>query len=168
MARLTATVCVLVMAVAASAKAQDEPPTESRAPDLTLPPQLSEQPLEAPAAAGETPEIPAAIGQTPEIPPASDSSPGSTRLEAAPEDREDMLEAVVTGGQTDFRLPDLGTSLREEEEIDPNDRIDVTFLYLYDPDNQDPAEEVFPTIEDLRRVGFLRVFEMRFGRRSRE
>jgi hypothetical protein len=95
-------------------------------------------------------------------------APGAPRLEPADEDREDMLEAVVKGGQTDFRLPDLGTSFREEEQEDPNDRIDMKFLYLYDPDNQDPAEAIFPTIEDLRRVGFLHIFEMRFGHRSRE
>jgi hypothetical protein len=100
---------------------------------------------------------------------AAGNSPGETRLEPAEEEREDVLEAVVTGGQTDFRLPDLGTSFRNaEEERDPNQRMEVTFLYLYDPENIDPAEEVFPTIEDLRRVGFLRVFELRFGRRSRE
>jgi hypothetical protein len=143
---LIAAACLLGLALAGAARAQDDAAQtqadavgegETQEPDLTLPPRL-------------------------------EASPANARLEPAPEEREDMLEAVVTGGQTDFRLPDLGTSLREEEEVDPNDRIDVTFLYLYDPDNIDPAEEVFPTIEDLRRVGFLRVFELRFGRRSRE
>jgi hypothetical protein len=146
MARLIATACLLGLALAGAARAQDD----------------AAQTQPEAVAAGDTPQPDLTL------PPRVEPSPADARLEPAPQEREDMLEAVVTGGQTDFRLPDLGTSFREEEEVDPNDRIDVTFLYLYDPDNIDPAEEVFPTIEDLRRVGFLRVFELRFGRRSRE
>ncbi|MGD8339520.1 MAG: hypothetical protein PVH89_01990 [Gammaproteobacteria bacterium] len=108
--------------------------------DLTIPPQISDAP-----------------------------APGDASLEPAPEEREDMLEAVVTGGQTDFRLPDLGTSLRDdEEERDPNQRFDVTFLNLYDPDNIDPAEEAFPSLEEKLGVGMLRIFEVRFRGRERD
>lgn len=107
--------------------------------DLTLPPQIS----------GEI-------------------SPGDAQLEPPPEDREDVLEAVVTGGQTDFRLPDLGTSLRSDDDRrDPNQRFDTTFLYLYDPDNMDPAEEAFPSLEEQLGVGMLRIFEVRFRGRDR-
>ncbi|HUF72180.1 MAG TPA: hypothetical protein VMR74_04700 [Gammaproteobacteria bacterium] len=157
MARLIATACLLGVAVSGTARAQDD---EARTEALT---EAQAQALtEETEARDETSEPDLTV------PPRVESSPADARLEPAPEEREDMLEAVVAGGQTDFRLPDLGTSFREEEEPDPNDRIDVTFLYLYDPDNVDPAEAVFPTIEDLRRVGFLRVIELRFGRRSRD
>jgi len=113
---------------------------EPPATDLTRPPQVSDEP-----------------------------APGDARLEPPPEEREDMLEAVVTGGQTDFRLPDLGTSLRDDEEKrDPNQRFDATFLNLYDPDNIDPAEEAFPSLEEKLGLGVLRIFEVRFRGRERE
>lgn len=103
------------------------------------------------------------------LPPRIDTeaAPGEARLEPPPEEREDMLEAVVTGGQRDFRLPDLGTSFRQDdEEYDPTERIDVTFLYLFDPENQDPAEEAFPSLEERLGVGMLRIFRIDFGRRD--
>jgi hypothetical protein len=113
---------------------------ETQATDLTRPPQIASEP-----------------------------APGDAQLEPPPEEREDMLEAVVTGGQTDFRLPDLGTSLRDDdEERDPNQRFDVTFLNLYDPDNIDPAEEAFPSLEEKLGVGMLRIFEVRFRGREGE
>ncbi len=107
------------------------------------------------------------LTQPPQI--AAEPAPGDAQLEPPPEEREDMLEAVVTGGQTDFRLPDLGTSLRDDdEERDPNQRFDVTFLNLYDPDNIDPAEEAFPSLEEKLGVGMLRIFEVRFRGREGE
>lgn len=100
------------------------------------------------------------------IPPRIDpaAAPGDARLEPAPDEREDMLEAVVTGGQTDFRLPDLGTSFREDdEEYDPTERIDVQFLYLFDPENEDPAEEAFPSLEERLGVGMIKLFRITIG-----
>lgn len=101
------------------------------------------------------------------LPPRIDSVPGDPHLEPPPQDREDMLEAVVTGGQEDWRLPDLGTSFRSEAEKKPsNQRIEVSFLRLYDPEHQDPTEALFPGIEEERRVGFLKIIEVRFGHRD--
>ena len=109
------------------------------------------------------------------LPPTIDvnAEPSPTHLEPAPEEREDTLEVIVTGGRTEFRLPDLGTSFREEAEArDSDERIEVTFLNLFDPENQDPAEEIFPSLEDQIQerfgVGFLRIFKIDFGRRSDE
>lgn len=138
MARLIATSILLLIAHLASA--QEETPDTDETPerDLTLPPRIQ-------------------------------SSPADVRLEPQPEEREDLLEAVVTGGQTDFNLPDLGTSLRADaEEYDPNERIDVQFLYLFDPENQDPAEEIFPSLQERIGVGMLRIFEVRIGGRDAE
>lgn len=99
----------------------------------------------------------------------ADPSPGQARLEPPAEEREDMLEAVVTGGQTDFRLPDLGTSFRQrQEERETDQRIEVQFLNLYDPDNRDPAEEAFPSLEEKLGIGMLRVFRLEFGKRNRD
>jgi hypothetical protein len=106
------------------------------------------------------------------LPPRIDpttAAPGQTRLEPAPDEREDMLEAVVTGGQTDFRLPDLGTSFRaDDEEYDPTERIDVQFLYLFDPENQDPAEEAFPSLEERLGVGMIKLFRITIGNSDKD
>jgi len=105
------------------------------------------------------------------VPPTVGADPGDARLEPPPDDREGVLEAVVTGGQTDWRLPDLGTELRkkrEEEERNQDQRIEVQFLGLFDPENQDPTEALFPGIEDLHNVGFLEIFRLRFGGHPRE
>jgi hypothetical protein len=101
------------------------------------------------------------------LPPVIEAVPGETNFEPPPEDRDDVLEAVITGGQTPWRLPDLGSSLRNrEEEIDETQRIHVRFIPLYDPEEEDPAIAIFPDIEDQRDVGFLRIFEIGIGRRS--
>jgi hypothetical protein len=103
------------------------------------------------------------------LPPEISSEPGEVSFEPPPADRENLVEAVVTSGQTDWRLPDLGSAMREEQDArDPNERIDVSFLYLYDPENEDPTEELFPDDSNPRTVGFIRVFELRFGTRSEE
>ena len=140
MARLITLIGLLALG-ATQAAAQDDAATQAEAPatDLTQPPQYS------------------------------GAAPGDANLEPPQEEREDMLEAVVTGGQTDFRLPDLGTSLRDDEdEWDPSQRYKVTFLNLWDPDNIDPAEEAFPSLEEKLGVGMLRIFELRFRGRDPE
>lgn len=102
------------------------------------------------------------------LPPRIESAPGEARLERPSEDRSEMLEAVVKGGRDDWRLPDLGTSLRREREEEKarTQRIEVSFLPLYDPEHQDPTAALFPGIEELRRVGFIRVIELHFGHRD--
>ena len=140
MARLTTLGGLLAGLAAAALFAQETAPEGET--DLTLPPQIGDEP-----------------------------APGDAVLEPAPDGRDDVLEAVVTGGQGDFNLPDLGSSFRDDdEERDPNQRIDVSFLNLYDPEpeNRDPAEEAFPTLEETPGKGMLRVVEFRFGNRDRD
>lgn len=133
MARLRVA-CAALSFLALPALAQDTP-DETADTDLTLPPRLE-----------------------------SEIQPGNAQLEPPDEEREDMLEAVVRRGQNEFRLPDLGTSFRDDEdERDPNARMEVRFLNLYDPDNIDPAEEAFPSLEEKLGVGMLRVFRIGFG-----
>ena len=73
MARLITLIGLLTLG-ATQAAAQDDAATQAEAPatDLTQPPQYS------------------------------GAAPGDANLEPPQEEREDMLEAVVTGGQTDF------------------------------------------------------------------
>jgi hypothetical protein len=102
------------------------------------------------------------------LPPVIGSEPDEAHLEPPPADRDDVLEAVVTGGQTDWRLPDLGSSLREErEEREPDQRIELGFVPLYDPEEQDPTVDFLtPEVDVMRGVGMIKLIELRFGRRS--
>jgi hypothetical protein len=102
------------------------------------------------------------------LPPMIASNPGETRFEAPPEEREDVLEAVVTGGQTDWRLPDLGSSIRAEQEArEPDQRIELGFVPLYDPaDPEATAEFLSPEAEVMRGVGMIRLIELRLGRQD--
>jgi hypothetical protein len=110
-----------------------------------------------------------ATDETLTLPPVIAETPGDVRLEAPPEDREDGLEVEVTAGQTDWRLPDLGTSLREEEdEREPDQRMEFEMLPYYDPEKQVETLEPVPVVDVLRDVGFLRIFEIDFGRRTPE
>jgi hypothetical protein len=105
------------------------------------------------------------------LPPTIESPPGEPRLEPPPEERDDVLEAVVTGGQNDWRLPDLGSSLRQQREAEAaaaDGRIEVGFLGLYDPDEDDGNEDFLsPDAEVMRGVGFLQIFRFRIGGRQR-
>jgi hypothetical protein len=109
---------------------------------------------------------PGAAGEDLTLPPVIAQSPGDAHLEPTPENREDTLEAVVTGGQTDWRLPDLGTSLREEEEPELDQRMDFRAAPLYDPEKQVEMLEPVPVVDVERNVGYLRLFQIDFGRRS--
>lgn len=102
------------------------------------------------------------------LPPVIASQPGQTRLEPPAEDREDVLEAVVTEGQSEWRLPDLGTSLREEEPaLAPDQRMSVRFIPLYDPEDEenDPLLDLAPEPDVMRNVRFIEFIELRFGKR---
>lgn len=102
------------------------------------------------------------------LPPVIAENPGNARLEPAHEEREDEIEVVVAGGQSDWRLPDLGTSLRREEEPELDQRMEFRVAPLYDPEKQVEMLEPVPVVDVLRDVGFLRIFEVGFGRRSRQ
>ena len=104
------------------------------------------------------------------LPPVIAEAPGDVRLEPAPEGREEEgIDVTVTGGQNDWRLPDLGTSLREEEEERELDqRMEFVLAPYYDPEKQVEMLEPVPVVDVMRDLGFLRIFEFGFGRRSRQ
>jgi hypothetical protein len=104
------------------------------------------------------------------LPPTATETPGAARLEPQPEERESALEVVIVSGRREeWRLPDLGTELRQrrEDEARANQRFAVELLPLHDPENQDPTEAMFDE-PDPRRVGWVSLFEVDFGRRNRD
>ncbi|MDX1561734.1 MAG: hypothetical protein R3305_02350 [Gammaproteobacteria bacterium] len=111
-------------------------------------------------------ESASAGGEDLTMPPSLPELPGDARLEPPPREREDVLEAVIVRGQDEFRIPDLGTTLRDEEDDDPNARIKVNWLPLYDPENQDPTLAIFEQDTELRRIGWIKLFDLRFGGRD--
>ena len=103
------------------------------------------------------------------LPPTITEAPGDVRLEPAPEDREgEGIDVLVTGGETDWRLPDLGTTLRREEERELDQRMEFVLAPYYDPEKQVEMLEPVPVVDVMRDLGFLRIFEVGFGRRSRQ
>jgi len=103
------------------------------------------------------------------LPPTIEQSPGDVRFEPAPrDDGEEGIDVEVTGGQTDWRLPDLGTTLREEEERELDQRMEFVLAPYYDPEKQVEMLEPVPVVDVMRDLGFLRIFEVGFGRRSRQ
>lgn len=103
------------------------------------------------------------------LPPRLETAPGEARLAAQPDERRDTLEEVVVLGEQRWRLPDLGSEWRAEhaEEEDSTPRIDAKFLPLYDPENDTPTYDPFDVRREIRQVGFIELFRVRFGERSR-
>lgn len=99
----------------------------------------------------------------------AERGPGQARLAPPEPTRTPLLEEVVVVGESEWRLPDLGSRWREaQEEEAPGGRIQVSFFPLYDPENADPNVDLFPRNREMRRVGFIEIFKIRFGRRSSE
>jgi hypothetical protein len=115
-------------------------------------------------------EVQAEVPEQPEeltLPPVIAEAPGEVHLEPPPDDREDMLYVEVTSGQSDWRVPDLGSSMRRyEEEIDPNQRIHMNLLPLSDPERQVETLEPVPVVDVLRDVGFIQIFRIDLGKKS--
>jgi len=102
------------------------------------------------------------------LPPRLEPGPGDARLEVPEPDKAPVLEEVVVVGRSQWRLPDLGSTWRETHEQERQQgRIEVSFMPLYDPENGDPNVDLFPRDREMRRVGFIEVFKVRFGGRSR-
>lgn len=93
--------------------------------------------------------------------------PNAARLAPLPEQRNDEPEEIVVIGQG-WRLPDLGSDWRaRQKEAASGDRFVVTALPLYDPAKPPMHSEAF-TSREQRRHGYIELFRLRFGRRSRE
>lgn len=104
------------------------------------------------------------------LPPRLDGEPFAARLAPQPQEREAALEEVVVVGENEWRLPDLGSSWRlrqaDDEELT---RIETSFLPLYDPEVEPEERNDFLSMSsELHRVGFIELFQIRFGGRSRD
>lgn len=129
-------VCAVVLSTAVHAQSDADP-----APDreLTLPPRL------------ET------------------SAPGTrSRInESTSAASLDDIEEVVVVREQPWRLPDLGSEWRanEADRADSSDRIEVKLLPLFDPETLPPERNLFLVNSEMRRVGYIEIFRLRFGRR---
>jgi hypothetical protein len=94
--------------------------------------------------------------------------PNAARLAPLPEQRsDDETEEIVVIGQG-WRLPDLGSEWRaRQKEAASGDRFVATALPLYDPASPPLHSEAF-TSREQRRHGYIEIFRLRFGRRSRD
>lgn len=119
---------------------------------------------DGPPAADTAPPGEAELARPPEIDARRETSgrPGGARL-AEPRVRDaSPREEVVVVGEQRWRLPDLGSELRREQERESDARIRAEFLRPYDP--ADPANrfEPYPLDGELTRVGFIEIFRIGF------
>jgi len=104
------------------------------------------------------------------LPPRLDGEPFAARLAPQPKERDAALEEVVVVGENEWRLPDLGSSWRlRQADAKELSRIETSFLPLYDPEAEPEERNDFLSMSsELHRVGFINLFQIRFGGRSRD
>jgi hypothetical protein len=115
---------------------------------------------------------PAALAQDRDLtlPPRLDDAPYSARLAPQPEERTEALEEVLVTGENEWRLPDLGSRWRARTEAATEPaRIAADVLPLYDPESPTHTRnDWFIVNEEIRRVGFIELFKVRFGKPAEE
>ena len=102
------------------------------------------------------------------LPPRIDESSRSTALAAVPAGRSDSLEEIIVVAGTEWRLPDLGSEWRTRAAAAEKEaqRIDVSFLPLYDPERDPIDYDPFRINREIQRVGFIELFRVEFGSRE--
>jgi hypothetical protein len=94
--------------------------------------------------------------------------PSAARLAPLPEERADDVEEIFIVGQG-WRLPDLGSEWRARQaDAARSGRFSATALPLYDPGRPALREEGLYASREQRRHGYIELFRLRFGRRSRD
>ena len=120
--------------------------------DVPLPPRVDAPPAR-PAAAS----------------PTTIRAPDSARLAPLPEERLATADEIVVIGGLQWRLPDLGSAWRADREEEKSDaRIQAALLPLYDPENPVTHNDMFLLNREMKRLGYIELFRVRFGRRSRD
>jgi hypothetical protein len=98
------------------------------------------------------------------LPPRIDESPRSPSLASPPEGRSDSLEEIIVIGRTEWRLPNLGSDWRARAAAEQRaQRIQVSFLPLYDPERDPIDYDPFRINREIQRVGFIELFRVEFG-----
>ncbi len=101
--------------------------------------------------------------------PRLEESPRSARLTPQENGDERVLEEVIVINESEWRLPDLGSEWRRQQaELGPQGRIHVSFFPLFDPESADPFATIYPGDKEMGRTGFIEIFRVRFGGRSRD
>jgi hypothetical protein len=152
-----------LVAVAAALAAACVQPLLAQNADAPRAPRILDRPSDpAPAAAPRAqplaiPEVTLPDGRRP---------PNSARLAPLPDERSNEPEEIIVIGQG-WRLPDLGSEWRaRQKEAASEGRFTATALPLYDPAEPPLHTEAFMAPEQ-RRHGYIELFRLRFGPRSR-
>jgi hypothetical protein len=119
--------------------------------------------LDAPA----TP-VPNTARPAPEPSRTASRPPNAARLAPLPEERrfDDDIEEIIVRGQG-WRLPDLGSEWRaRQREAEREGRF--TALPLYDPSRPPTRADSLFSSPEQRRHGYIELFKLRFGRRTRD
>jgi hypothetical protein len=125
--------------------------------------------IDAPPSPTQTPAP--AVATTPELRAVTLANggrpPNAARLAPLPDERNDEPEEIIVIGQG-WRLPDLGSEWRaRQKEAESESRFHATVLPLYDPADPPIHSDAFMSREQ-RRHGYIELFRLRFGRRSRD
>ena len=101
--------------------------------------------------------------------PPSIRPPDRARLAPLPEERLAAADEIVVIGGLQWRLPDLGSAWRaDREEENSAARIQATLLPLYDVEKPLTHNDTFLLNREIKRMGYIELFRVRFGRRSRD
>jgi hypothetical protein len=120
--------------------------------DVPLPPRI-DAPAARPAAGPST----------------SIRAPDRARLAPLPEERRATTDEIIVIGGSQWRLPDLGSAWRaEQDEARSGARIQATLLPLYEAENPPTRNDTFLLNREVQRIGYIELFRIRFGRGSRQ
>jgi hypothetical protein len=153
-------VSLLAGLLAAPSAAQNaDPPRAPRIIGTPAPP-ATQQASPAPEAAARAPvTLPLRI--------TSPRPPSAARLAPLPEERGEIEEILIVG--KGWRLPDLGSEWRlRQAAAARGDRFTATALPLYDPNRPPQRADSFFASREQQRHGYIEIFRLRFGRRSRD
>ncbi len=82
-------------------------------------------------------------------------------------EQKEVLEEIIVVGKDEWRLPDLGSSWRAEQEARKKPgRGDWEFLPRYDPERADRHVNRSQLSQEEQRVGFIELFRFSFDHRS--
>jgi hypothetical protein len=97
-------------------------------------------------------------------------APDRARLAPLPEERRATTDEIIVIGGSQWRLPDLGSAWRAEQEEAARSgaRVQATLLPLYEPGSSPTRNDTFLLNREVERIGYIELFRVRFGRGSRQ